>query len=275
MHRTAITLDFDAISLWISRNLTTPGPVSRGEFGAYAMPRILDTLRRYEVRATFFVPGHTVDTYPEICRRIRDEGHEIGAHGYAHELVSTMTPEEEEQATAKALESFRRELDLKPRGMRTPSWDFSMATTQILLDHGFDYDSSLMGQDYQAYFLREPRPVSGTEAFVPGKEVDVVEIPVSWSLDDHPQVEFLRTPSGVQPGPKTPREMFEMFFDDFDYMRQIEPTGFHMITLHPQVIGRGQRMKAFEEYLQRLNQNDAEFITCSEIADAFRHDYEG
>src|SRR5699024_6024172 len=138
----------------------TPGPVSRGEFGAYAMPRILDVLRRYEVRATFFIPGHTVETYPEICRRIRDEGHEIGAHGYAHELVSTMTGKEEEQVTAKALEVFRKTLDIKPRGMRTPSWDFSMDTTKILLDYGFDYDSSLMGQDYQPYYLREPSQIS-------------------------------------------------------------------------------------------------------------------
>lgn len=270
MHRTAITLDFDAISLWMVRKMTTPGPISRGEFGAYAIPRILDALRRFEVRATFFIPGHTIETYPDECRRIRDAGHEIAVHGYMHELVSELTAAEEERATSRALDVIDVTLGITPVGVRTPSWDFTTATTGILKKFGFSYDSSLMGQDYRAHYLREGDLPQPDGPFLFGEPIDVVELPVSWSLDDYPQLEYLKTPAGVQPGAKTPRAMFEAFFDDFDYMRRIDPDGFHMITLHPQVVGRGQRMLAFENYLERLVAGNARFVTCGELATEFR-----
>lgn len=270
MHRVAITLDFDAISLWIARKMTTPGPVSRGEFGAYAIPRILDALDRHGVAATFFIPGHTAETYPEECRRIRDAGHEIGAHGYAHELVSGLSREAEAEVTERALEALDTTLGVRPVGMRTPSWDFTESTLGILRQFGFDYDSSLMGQDYRPYFLRRGSEVRDDGPYRFGELVDLVELPVSWTLDDYPQVEYLKSPAGIQPGPKTARQLFESFFDDFDYMRVIDPEGFHMITLHPQVVGRGQRMLVFEEYLSRLSEAGARFVTGSEIAAEFR-----
>lgn len=270
MHRAAITFDFDAISLWMVRRMTTPGPISRGEFGAYAIPRILRALEQHGVTATFFIPGHTIETYPDECRHIRDAGHEIAVHGYAHELVSEMTPAEEAETTARALDVIDRVLGITPTGMRTPSWDFSPATTGILKSLGFSYDSSLMGQDYRPYYLREGDMLQPSGPYLFGTPIDVVELPVSWSLDDYPQVEYLKTSAGVQPGPKTPREMFESFFDDFDYMRRIDPEGFHMITLHPQVVGRGQRMLAFEEYLERLVAGNAQFVTCDAVAMDFR-----
>ena len=161
-------------------------------------------------------------------------------------------------------------LGLTPFGVRTPAWDFSDATTGILKKLGFSYDSSLMGQDYQPHYLREHDVVQPDGPYLFGESIDIVELPVSWSLDDYPQLEYLKTAAGVQPGAKNPRDMFQAFFDDFDYMRQIEPTGFHMITLHPQVVGRGQRMLAFEQYLGQLVDGGATFVTCAEVAAEFR-----
>src|SRR3954467_4823562 len=80
-----LTFDFDAISGWISRGMTSPGPISRGEFGPHVgVPRLLELLERYGIRSTWFIPGHTLETYPEQCRRIADAGHEIGHHGWTH-----------------------------------------------------------------------------------------------------------------------------------------------------------------------------------------------
>lgn len=269
MPRTAITLDFDAISLWIVRGMTTPGPVSRGEFGAYAIPRILSALAERSITATFFIPGHTVETYPDACRKIRDAGHEIALHGYAHELVSDLTAESEANTMDRAIEVFDRVLGVQPVGIRTPSWDFTSASTDIIVERGLLYDSSLMGQDYQPYWLRRGDYCPADAPFEFGDQIDLVELPVSWTLDDYPQVEYLKSAAGVQPGPKTAREMFEGFFDDFSYMGRWDPDGFHMVTMHPQVLGRGQRMLAFEEYLDSLVSAGATFHTCEEIARSF------
>ena len=56
------------------------------------MPRVLELLRRHDLRATFFCPGYTAERYPDLLRRVRDEGHEIAHHGYLHEAIAGMTP---------------------------------------------------------------------------------------------------------------------------------------------------------------------------------------
>ena len=90
-----LSFDFDGPSLWMQRRMTTPDPVSRGEFGAVAVPRILRLLARRGIPATFFIPGHTIETYPDACRMIVDAGCEVGLHGYAHELNTTLSEDEE------------------------------------------------------------------------------------------------------------------------------------------------------------------------------------
>lgn len=269
MSRACITFDFDAISLWIVRGMTTPGPVSRGEFGAYAIPRILKALGDRDITGTFFIPGHTVETYPEESRMIRDAGHEIALHGYAHELVSNQTPEEEAASVDRAIEVFDRVLGVQAVGLRTPAWDYTDATIGIIEDRGLLYDSSLMGQDYRPYWVRKGDVVHPDRATEFGERTGIVEIPVTWTLDDYPQVEYLKTATSVMPGPKTAKEMFDSFHDDFVYMQRIDPEGIHMVTMHPQVTGRGQRMLHFEDYLDRLIADGAEFVTCEQIARDF------
>ncbi|MDE0810433.1 MAG: polysaccharide deacetylase family protein, partial [Alphaproteobacteria bacterium] len=85
-----LTYDFDALSLWIARGMTTPTPLSRGEFGIVGTQRILDLLARHGIKATFFIPGHTLESFPGICNQIHDEGHEIGHHGWTHRKPSDL-----------------------------------------------------------------------------------------------------------------------------------------------------------------------------------------
>ena len=88
-----LTFDFDGPSLWMQRGMTSPTSISRGEFGAVAVPRILRLLAQRNLPATFFVPGHTVETYPAECAAIAAAGCEIALHGYAHELNATVLQE--------------------------------------------------------------------------------------------------------------------------------------------------------------------------------------
>src|SRR4051794_29116619 len=134
--------------------MTTPTSVSRGEFGAVAVPRLLRLLGARGIPSTFFVPGHTIETYPDVCRMIVDAGCEGALHGYAPELNAKGTPERERWAMARSFELIERLCGRPPAGYRAPSGELTVPTIDLLVQHGLTYDSSLMGHDYQPYRLR-------------------------------------------------------------------------------------------------------------------------
>jgi peptidoglycan/xylan/chitin deacetylase (PgdA/CDA1 family) len=265
-----LTFDFDAISLWMARGLATPGPVSRGEFGAYAIPRILELLRRHEVPATFFVPGHTIETYPGPCAAIVEAGHEIALHGYAHEPVSTLDREAEFAVNRRSSALIEQLTGAPPAGHRTPSFDFTEHTVDILTELGVEYDSSLMGTDHEPYLARSGDECPADGAFRFGSPSSVVELPVSWTLDDYPHLEFLRTPGYVMPGLQDAHAMFSRFLADVRYMAEHADDGVTTVTLHPQAVGRGARMLALEEFITGCRALDVEFERCAEVARRFR-----
>jgi peptidoglycan/xylan/chitin deacetylase (PgdA/CDA1 family) len=265
-----LTFDFDAISLWLARGMTTPGPVSRGEFGAHAIPRILKLLRERGITATFFIPGHTVDTYPAECAAIAEAGHEIALHGYVHEPVSKLDRDAELATSERARASIVKVTGYEPRGNRTPSWDFTTSTVDVLLELGCEYDSSLMATDYTPYYARRGDVADPGGPYRFGEPTPLVELPVSWSLDDYPQFEYLRTDTGVMPGLRDPAAVFRNFLDDVDYMLREQPGGVCVLTFHPQVIGRGHRMLALERFLDACLERPLAFRTCLDTARAFR-----
>ena len=127
-----LTFDFDASSVWMSSfGKTSPAYMSRGEYGAcVAVPRILDLLDKYGLKTTFFVPGHTLETFPEAVREILTRGHEIGHHGYVHEDPTDLSYDEEERILVRGLESLDK-LGVKPLGYRSPGFDFSVNTLAL------------------------------------------------------------------------------------------------------------------------------------------------
>lgn len=265
-----LTFDFDAVSLWTARGMTSPGPVSRGEFGAHAAPRILRLLESRSIPSTWFVPGHTADTYPMLCRDVAAAGHEVGLHGYAHEPVSALDAVGEREVIARSMDTLCKLTGRPPAGNRTPSWDFTDSTVDLLMEFGIEYDSSLMATDYTPYYARtgDQAPPDGPYRF--GEETEIVELPVSWTLDDYPQFEYLRMPGLLMPGLRKPREVFENFLDDVRYMIREEPGGVCVITFHPQVIGRGHRMLGLEWFLDRLAELGVAYATCGDAAGDFR-----
>jgi len=265
-----LTFDLDGPSSWLARGMTTATPRSRGEFAAVAAPRVLEVLRRRELVSTWFVPAHTVQTWPDLCRSIVAAGHEVALHGYAHENVATLDEARERDLLARSIAVFEDLLGVRPSGFRAPAWDLSDATVALLGEHGIGYDSSMMGDDHTPYWCRVGDRL-GPDQMDFGTEADVVEIPVSWTLDDFPYLEFVRSPSGVLPGVGDPREMFGRWADDLRWMRRELEDGVLTVTCHPDVIGRGHRLLALEEWLdQAASGSSTRFATCHEVAERFR-----
>ncbi len=265
-HIVCLTFDFDVMSGFISRGLTTPTPISRGEFGVVAAGRILDLLKRYDIRATWYIPGHTIETYPDRCRDVHEAGHEIAHHGWTHVPPADLSREAEEAGLVRANDAIRGITGQMARGYRSPSWDLSPHTLELLIKHGFLYDSSLMGHDYLPYWARVGDVITLEEPAVLGKETKLVELPISWSADDHPHFEYFRFGQILMPGLRNANDVLENWYDDFEYMARILDWGVMTYTCHPYVIGRGHRMLMLERLIERLKARGAVFCTMEEVA---------
>jgi peptidoglycan-N-acetylglucosamine deacetylase len=261
----SIGVDFDAHCVWMgSFGLTSPGYLSRGEFGAeVGLPRLLALFARHDVRTTWCVPSHTLQTFPDACARIIEAGHEIAAHGCYHEQVTTLEPGEERRLLALQIEHHERFVGRRPLGYRSPSWDFSDATLDLLEAFGFVWDSSLMGRDFEAY---RPRPVVSIDrerGNTFGPPSSLIEIPVSWFLDDFPALE--NRPRGPAMG--STDTLFARWKDHFDFAYGRVPGGVFTLTVHPQTIGRAHALLMFERFLDYvLGHDDAWPATLSDIA---------
>jgi peptidoglycan-N-acetylglucosamine deacetylase len=266
-HIVCLTFDFDTMSGFIARGLTTPTPLSRGEFGArVAAPRILEFLRSRGIRSTWFVPGFTIESWPRECEAVFKAGHEIAHHSWAHVPPVSQSRDEEEADLIRANEAIVRLTGRKARGYRSPSWDLSQHTVELLVRHGFIYESSLMGADYWPYRVRQGDVAEPGQPYRFGQETALIEIPISWSLDDFPHFEFMRTPQTVLPGLQPARAVMGNWLDEFYYMKKSVDWGILTYTMHPYVIGRGHRMLALEDLVDALAREGAAFMTMEEAA---------
>ena len=263
-HIVCLTFDFDAMSGFISRGMTTPTPISRGEFGVVASERILALLRRHEIPTTWFIPGHTIETYPAACAKVVEAGHEIGHHGWTHVPPANMTREEEEVGLVRANEQIRRLTGRRARGYRSPSWDLSPHSVELLLKHGFAYDSSMMADDYLPYRVRQGDVIELERPAVFGHTTQLIELPVSWTLDDYPHFEFVRTPTWILQGLMSAHGVLQNWVDDFMYLRHNLEWGIITYTFHPFVIGRGHRMIVLEKLIRTLLDHGAVFMKAED-----------
>ncbi|MGD9894133.1 MAG: polysaccharide deacetylase [Dehalococcoidia bacterium] len=267
-----LSFDFDQMSSRIFRGDTTPTPLSRGEYGArVGMPRILELLRREGIPATFFVPGHSADTFPRLVEQTLQDGHELGHHGWLHEVPATQTEEQERTILLRGIDSLQRISGLKPAGYRSPSWDLSPHSIRLLREFDFRYDSSLMADDFRLYWCREGDVPHTDRAFEFGRETELIEMPVSWLLDDFPLFEYdQRTRTGMAPASRVE----EIWRDEFDYMAERVPGGVFTLTMHPQVIGRGHRMLMIERLIRHMRERGAVFQRMGDVAEQWRATHE-
>lgn len=268
-HLVCLTFDFDALSLWIARGMTTPTPISQGEFGAVGAERILALLASHAVPATWFIPGHTIETYPTLCTRIYAAGHEIGHHGYAHEAPVGRTRAAEEDVLVRGNEAIRHLTGAPAAGYRSPAWDLSPHSVELLLAHGFTYDSSMMANDYTPYFARRGDIITADQPARFGATTSLIELPVSWSLDDFPHFEYLWTATHLQQGLQRADDVLANWLDDFRYLTRTLEWGVLTFTFHPQVIGRGHRMLLLERLIDELQGLGATFTRMDAVAREF------
>jgi peptidoglycan/xylan/chitin deacetylase (PgdA/CDA1 family) len=263
-----LTFDFDAVALWVSSfKATSPTPVSRGEFGArVGLPRLLKLLAEKGIKATFFVPAHTAVSFPIETRRIAEEGHEVALHGYCHEAPVGLSRDQEADLLDRSIAKLRSVLgaDYAFRGYRSPSWDLTENSVELLVERGLLYDSSMMADDFRPYRARIGDKVD-EEAFSAGKPSPLIEIPVAWELDDFPYFTFLNRP--LYSGLRNPDDVFQCWKSEFDYCHTCVPGGVFTLTMHPQIIGRGPRIKLLERLIEHMrHQNGVAFCTVAETA---------
>lgn len=272
MTRVCLTFDFDAVSIWVSTfKQTTASPVSRGEYGArVGMPRLLSLLRKRSIRATFFVPAHTAVSFPRVVQQILEDGHEVGSHGYCHESPVSMVDGDEARTLEASIAKLQNVLGsgFRPVGYRSPAWDLSNESIGLLEAHGFLYDSSLMGGDFEPYRPRRNDFID-EHAFKPGAESSLVELPVAWELDDYPYFHFSSRP--FNPGLRSTVDVGVLWREEFDYCCRQFNDGIFTLTNHPEIIGRGPRIEMLEALIGHMSVTPGvTFCTCSEAAQAWK-----
>jgi len=272
-HFVCLTFDLDNASGAIARDMTTPTMISRGDFGMVATERLLALLQRHRILGTWFIPGHTIESYPASCTAVVKAGHEIGHHGWTHRVPASLGREAEEQELIRGNDAIKRLSGRQARGYRSPAWDLSPHSIELLLRHGFVYDSSLMGHDYLPYQAREGDVVTLEAPIVYGKDTALVEMPISWSLDDYPVFEYMRMPNAIQAGLMNAGLVAENWLADFAYMRDTYDWGVLTYTFHPHVIGRGHRMIMLDKLIQALRDGGATFVTMEQAVGEYRAKY--
>jgi peptidoglycan/xylan/chitin deacetylase (PgdA/CDA1 family) len=263
-----LTFDFDAMSLWIGTFASNnPSAISRGEFGVVGVQRLLALFRKHDILGSFCIPGHTAYAFPDLLKEIQAGGHEIVHHGWVHENPASFDRDGEKGVLERGLEAIDFAVGERPRGYRSPAWDLSPNSIELLLELGFFYDSSCMGSDFNAYYLRKGDRWSQDGPYVFGELTDMVEIPVSWGLDDFPPFEFV---IGANEGLKAPSAVLEIWQGDFDYMIENVPGGVFDLTMHPQVIGRGHRIKMLERLIEYMKGAGVRFERLGDYAERWK-----
>jgi peptidoglycan-N-acetylglucosamine deacetylase len=246
----AFTFDFDAEEVWIGEdpsNAGRPGVLSQGTYGAkVAVPLILELLERHGLKATFFIPGRVGERHPHRVREIIAAGHEVGLHGYTHTSPQNLTEPEERDELARATQILT-DLGATLHGYRSPSWEFSEHTVELLATAQLSYSSNFM-DDIRPYV----HPNSS-----------LVELPVQWILDDAPHFWFANDTWNKKMA--TTGEVRQLWEEEFLGIRKLG--GVCIFTMHPQIIGRPSRLAFLDDFMAFVQQHDdVRVTTCAEIA---------
>ena len=236
--------------------------------------------KKFGLATTWFVPGHSAETFPDAMKAVVDAGHEIGVHGYSHENPLAMTPDQEEIVLDYCIDIITRLSGKRPTGYVAPWWEFSMVTNELLLKKGIKYDHSLMNNDHHPYYVRvgdswtkidySREPHEWMKPLVRGEETDLIEIPANWCLDDLPPMMFIKkSPNSY--GFTNPRDIEDMWRAQFDYVYREYDYAVFPMTIHPDVSGRPHVIMALERLTQHmLSHPGVRFVTMDEMADDFR-----
>lgn len=251
---TAFTFDVDAEEVWLVDEPTSVArPVLRSQ-GDYdlrvGVPAVLGILARYDVTATFFVPGKVAEAAPSTVEAILCGGHELAHHGHTHRAPAHLSTAEQINELEMGLAALRR-FGVEPSGYRAPSWDLGEDSMALIAAQGFQYASN---------FMNDIRPYRHADH-------DVIELPVHWVLDDAAHFWF----SGDSWTKKisTNSEVEQIMAAETAGIAAMG--GCTIFTFHPQIIGRPGRLALLENLLlTATNDADTWVATAAEIAADFR-----
>jgi peptidoglycan/xylan/chitin deacetylase (PgdA/CDA1 family) len=279
-------VDVDAVAGWLGSygGADSPSDIQRGVWaGEIGTRRLLKLFERYDLRTSWFLPGHSIETFPRQMRQVADAGHEIGAHGYAHENPVAMTPRQEEDVLERSVTLIEKLTGRRPRGYVAPWWEMSNVTAELLLKYGFSYDHSQSYRDFVPFYARVgdrwgkiDYSMSAMEWMHPlehGREIDLVDIGANWYIDDLPPMMFMKA-SPNSHGFVNPRDIEQLWRDQFDWVYRELDYGVFPFTIHPDVSGRPQVLLMLERLIEYLSgHGGVRWVTMEEIAEDFRRRY--
>jgi peptidoglycan/xylan/chitin deacetylase (PgdA/CDA1 family) len=278
----AFGVDVDAVAGWLGSygGEDSPDDISRGMFaGEVGVPRLLELFARNALPSTWFVPGHSIETFPDQFMQIVAAGHEIGVHGYSHENPIAMDRNQEADVLDQCIDLIELRSGKRPTGYVAPWWEFSPVTNELLLERGIKYDHSLMHNDFTPYRVRVgdawtkidySKPASEwMKPLVRGEESDLIEIPANWYLDDLPPMMFIKS-SPNSHGFVNPRHLEQMWRDQFDWVYREMDYAVVTFTIHPDVSGRPQVLLMLERLIEHINKHEGvRWATFNDIAEDF------
>jgi peptidoglycan/xylan/chitin deacetylase (PgdA/CDA1 family) len=230
---------------------------SNGQFGSRrGVPRILEALGRHSIPASFYVPAVSALLHPDEQRQVVAEGHEVGMHGWIHELNSALSYDAERDLMLRSADTLETMTGVRPRGMRTPSWDFSPHTLRIAREMGLAYDSSLMADD-DCY-----------ELVMDGAPTGIIELPVEWIRDDAVYFGMNRF-AGLRPY-TPPQAVLDVFIRELE--GAMADGGLFQLTLHPHIIGARSRIWILDELIRLGRSYGAWFATHAQVIDYVKAD---
>ncbi|MEV6230338.1 polysaccharide deacetylase [Saccharopolyspora shandongensis] len=279
-------VDVDAVAGWLGSygGEDSPNDIQRGVFaGEVGTPRMLKLFERYEIPTTWFIPGHSIETFPDQVRAVVDAGHEIGAHGYSHENPVQMTEQQERDVLLRCIELVEKASGRRPRGYVAPWWEMSEHTAALLMENGFSYDHSQNYNDFHPFYARvgdswtkidfDGPAESWMKPLQHGHEVDLVEFCGNWYVDDLPPMMFNKHAANSH-GFVSPRDVEQLWRDQFEWVYREFDYGVFPVTLHPDVSGRPQVLLMLERLIDYWRSLDGvRFVTFEEAAADFRTRY--
>lgn len=175
----AFTVDLEDWYHGLTRTLATPERWSSlPKRAENTVPHLLDLLSNSGVRTTFFVLGDLAEKHPKLIKRISDQGHELGSHGYSHRPVGQFSRKEFKKELEKSIAIIEQLTGISPIGFRAPQFSINQKCTwafEVLAETGFEYDSSV----FPTRSLFYGYPGASRKPYKPLKNSDIVEYPVA------------------------------------------------------------------------------------------------
>lgn len=289
--RVAISIDLDAVSGWLGTGYHPDNVLADYSAGFFAakvgVPRLVRMLHKLNLadRCTWFIPGHSAESFPDEVDQVVKSGAEIGLHGYAHEGAYQLTVEQEREILVKCIAIATRLTGKKPIGYRAPLYQLRESTLDLLEEHNFEYDASLTDHDSHPFFAPRRPPLKPIDYSLPASSWmhpvppptpsnpqdrrPLVCIPCNYYMEDMTPMQFLPHVHNSQ-GYTDTRLIENMWKDRFLWIRENEVEPVFPVLMHPDTSGMAHVIGMMERFLEWLRgwerAGEVEFCQSGEVA---------